>query len=266
MYWLEYWYAFPVAVVTATLAMSSGIGGGLLFAPLFMFVLHLTPEQAMGTSLLTEVFGMGTAFINYYRMRLINFKVGGLLILGSVPGALIGAILINLHLLNALVIKVLFGAVIIVLAFTIILRKSNGENQNAIQEQTAGAILEKLSIRKKIRMILLSFLAGLGVGTLALGSGEINTPQLVNTGFTPKVAIPTSVFVMVVTVITATSVYILKGQPVLNLALYTCSGVVVGAKLATSLIHKFRDKVLRWWLFGIFLLVGISIFVKIFQS
>jgi len=268
-YWLQYWYAFPVAVFVATLALSSGFGGGLLFAPFFMFVLHLTPEQALGTSLITEVFGMGTAFINYYRMRLINFKVGGMLIFGSVPGALLGAMLVNFHLVNALVIKLLFGVVIIVLALTIAYKKRGAEDQRSvqfsIQSQTSGLeALGKLPVLKKVRMVLLSCMGGLGAGLLALGSGEINTPQLVNTGLVPKVAIPTSVFVMAVTVLSGSSVYVFKGQPVPGLALYTCTGVVVGAKVASILIHQLRNEMLKWWLFGIFMLVGISILVRTF--
>lgn len=273
MNWLEYWYAFPVAIFTATLAMSSGFGGGLIFAPFFMLVLKLSPEQALGTALLTEVFGMGTGFMNYYRMRLIDFYIGKKLILGSVPGALLGSIMINYHFISEQYLKLLFGLAITTLAFTLIIyRKCGAKDQDTIPDcrlknsRAPGSDMEKYFLpgRKKVKMVLLSFLAGMGVGTIAIGSGEINTPQLISTGISPRVAIPTSVFVMIVTVISATSIYVLKGQPVPELALYTCSGVIFGAKLGTSLIVRIREELLRWWLFLLFLLIGITILVTTF--
>ena len=46
--------ALPTAVLIATLAMGSGVGGAILFSPLFMVVVKLPPAVAIGTALLTQ--------------------------------------------------------------------------------------------------------------------------------------------------------------------------------------------------------------------
>ncbi len=57
---IQYWYMFPVSIVIATIAMASGIGGATFFSPLFMLALGLPPDVAIGTGLITEVFGFAS--------------------------------------------------------------------------------------------------------------------------------------------------------------------------------------------------------------
>ena len=72
---------FPVAICVATAAMLSGIGGAALFIPIFVIIFPLLgPEYplaisaAIGSALMTEVFGFSSGFIGYYRKRLIDFS------------------------------------------------------------------------------------------------------------------------------------------------------------------------------------------------
>ena len=52
-----YWFMFPIAIVIAAVANGAGIGGATFFSPLMLIVLGLSPEVAIGTALITEVFG-----------------------------------------------------------------------------------------------------------------------------------------------------------------------------------------------------------------
>ena len=81
MDWTQYWFMFPVAMCVATCAMLSGIGGAALFIPIFVIIFPLLgPEYplatsaAIGSALMTEVFGFSSGFIGYYRKRLIDFR------------------------------------------------------------------------------------------------------------------------------------------------------------------------------------------------
>ena len=42
---LQYWYMFPIAILIATIAMASGVGGATFFSPLFILALGLPPEH-----------------------------------------------------------------------------------------------------------------------------------------------------------------------------------------------------------------------------
>lgn len=88
---LHYWFMFPVAVLIATVAMAAGVGGATFFAPLFILALGLPPEVAIGTGLITEVFGFASGIVAYARRRLIDYKLGLVLLSASVPLAVLGA-------------------------------------------------------------------------------------------------------------------------------------------------------------------------------
>ena len=53
---MELWYLLPAATAIATVAMASGVGGAIFFSPLFILVLGLDAQVAIGTALLTELF------------------------------------------------------------------------------------------------------------------------------------------------------------------------------------------------------------------
>ncbi len=88
----EHWYLFPVSILIATTAMASGIGGAVFFSPLFMLVLKLEPVVAVGTALATELFGFSSGVYAYWRERLIDYKVGLVLLMFSVPAAIVGTL------------------------------------------------------------------------------------------------------------------------------------------------------------------------------
>ena len=80
--WTLYWFMFPVAILVATSAMLSGIGGAAIFAPIFLIIFPLLGSEyplaslaaAIGVALFTEVFGFSSGFVGYYRKGLIDFK------------------------------------------------------------------------------------------------------------------------------------------------------------------------------------------------
>jgi len=43
------WFMFPVGIVIATIAMTAGIGGAVMFAPFFMLVLKIDTLTALAT-------------------------------------------------------------------------------------------------------------------------------------------------------------------------------------------------------------------------
>jgi uncharacterized membrane protein YfcA len=89
---LQYWYVFPIAILIATIAMASGVGGATFFSPLFIIALGLPPEIAIGTGLITEVFGFASGLFAYARKRLIDYRLGLSLLAATIPLALLGTL------------------------------------------------------------------------------------------------------------------------------------------------------------------------------
>ena len=67
----EYWYMFPVAVVIAILANSSGFSGGVLFQPIFNLFLQLPIQASVATGIATETVGMTSGTIRYIMYKMV---------------------------------------------------------------------------------------------------------------------------------------------------------------------------------------------------
>lgn len=90
---LSQWWLFPVAIVIAAVANGAGIGGATFFSPIFVIVLGLEPAIAVGAALVTEVFGFASGVIAHARARAIDWRVVRMLVVASVPAAVIGSLL-----------------------------------------------------------------------------------------------------------------------------------------------------------------------------
>ena len=79
------WFMFPISIVIATIAMSSGVGGAIFFAPILLLGLGLPPEVAIGVGLITEVFGFTSGLIAYLRRKLVDFRLAKACLLYTSP-------------------------------------------------------------------------------------------------------------------------------------------------------------------------------------
>ena len=59
----------------ATAAMTIGIGGGILWTPLLILAYSLSPQEAIATSLLIQVVGMGSVSFVFLRNFLQSNKL-----------------------------------------------------------------------------------------------------------------------------------------------------------------------------------------------
>ena len=109
---LDYWFMLPVSVAFAAVGTASGVGGASFFVPFFILVLGIAPEPAVATGLTTEIFGFASGLYSYAHRRLVDYRLGRMLLLGTVPAALLGswvAGLVEPRILKAIVGMGLFG-------------------------------------------------------------------------------------------------------------------------------------------------------------
>lgn len=69
------WCMLPVAILVATIATASGVGGATFFAPLFILALGIAPEVAIAAALISEVFGFASGLYAYARKRLLDYQL-----------------------------------------------------------------------------------------------------------------------------------------------------------------------------------------------
>lgn len=274
---LEYWYLLPLSILIATIAMSSGIGGAVFFSPLFMIVLKLDPVEAVGTALITELFGFTSGLVAYLKSGLIDFKLGMNLLLFSVPAAILGTLFGQL--IPPLVLKAVFATGIIFIGTQLYTswKKEEKEKFEGEREKSFGVHYEKLLVDKSGREFRYTvcnkdmgrFFAGIGgafVGMISVGLAELQEYHLVARCKVPApVAVATSVFVVVISVFVASAGHFYEfltegGTEVLskvtNVILFTIPGVIIGGQIGPILQKKLPEDKMKAGVALLFVLVG----------
>lgn len=275
---LQYWFMFPIAILIATIAMASGVGGATFFSPLFILALGLPPEVAIGTGLITEVFGFASGVYAYVRKRLIDYKLGTSLLLVTIPMALAGT-WVSGHVAPE-ILKVILGVGLFAVALSFLRSpspKDVGQMDTAIQQEYGGAKGESCLVSAEGEQVcytvcnktegrLIAGLGGLFVGMISTGLGELNGYFLLQRCRVPsKVSIATSVFVVAFTALFAASGHLVQfvqtsGKElttVLNVVVFTVLGVVLGAQLGSMVASHISQHILERLLGILFILIAV---------
>lgn len=285
-----YWFMFPVSMLIATTAMLSGIGGAAMFTPLFVIVFPLLgPEYpleatvaAIGTALLTELFGFGSGFVGYLRRRLIDFRTAGRFILIAVPVAVGGALVA--HLVAEYVLLIGYAVLMLVLAVIMAFFHHQPAVESVMAEpEPVGAAVSQRTHRlivdnhgnEHVYVPPPLRATGAGVtgtgafltGMLSVGIGEVVMPQLAKRGVPVPVAAATSVMVVIATVAAASFTQISKlisegGLEAVpwNLVCYTIPGVLIGGQIGPLLHGRISQRVTETAIGGLFLLIAVAMF------
>jgi uncharacterized protein len=275
---LDYWFMLPVAILIATTAMASGVGGATFFTPIFILALRLPPEVAIGVGLITEVFGFASGLFAYARKRLIDYRLAKQLLLLTVPVALLGTGLATI--ISATVLKIILGLGLLAIALSFLCLPEpeaegdapDGGNRADANSQSgktrlvtaAGEEIYYTACDKK-EARLFSGIGALFLGIISTGLGEMNDYFLLQRCRLPsKVAIATSVMVVAITALVASIGHVIsfaqQGSEVLDLVLslviFTIPGVVVGAQLGSAVASHIPKSMLVRGLGLLFIVVA----------
>ena len=274
---LQYWFMFPIAVLIATIAMASGVGGATFFSPLFILALGLPPEVAIGTGLITEVFGFASGVFAYARKRLIDYRLGLALLMATIPMALLGTWVAGW--IDPDILKVVLGVGLFAVALSFLRAPEHKDVKRmdaAIEEEYGGEKAETCLLTAEGEKIhytvcnrtegrLIAGVGGLFVGMISTGLGELNGYFLMQRCRVPsKVSVATSVFVVAITALVASGGHMVRFvhsggdtiNTVLSIVLFTVPGVILGAQLGSRVASRIPQRVLERGLGVLFILVA----------
>jgi uncharacterized membrane protein YfcA len=262
---LKYWFMLPVAIGVSTLAISAGIGGAALFAPILLIVFPLLgpeyPLQSTGasiaTAILVETFGFSSGCIGYYRRKLIDPELSLQFALLSVPVAVLSAA--NLHF-DALTLKRIYSGLMIVLSVYFFaggdeasITKEVSVSKDAIDcevedlpeckmwEDSSGQ-LYKYSTEGIVGPLgaAATVVGSVLTGCLGVGIGEVVLPQLLRQGVPLSISAASSTLTVTLTALTSAVVQITElvkegGLSVIpwNLIQFMIPGVLIGGQIAS---------------------------------
>ena len=91
--WRHWFILVLIGVAVGFIAGFFGVSGGFLMVPALVIILHLSPRQAIGTSLLVITLTSISAFLSHLHLGTIDYKLIGLCVTGAIVGVICGSLL-----------------------------------------------------------------------------------------------------------------------------------------------------------------------------
>jgi uncharacterized membrane protein YfcA len=235
----------------------TGVGGAALLTPILV-IIGINPTIAVGTDLfynsVTKFFGT----IQHIRQKTIDFQLVKILMIGSIPGAVVAIGMLKLF--DAFfhnqeeIIKHALGIILIVVATVTIVR------QFWDREGKVNRWQDKPLVEKRTLTIAVGFILGFIVGLTSIGSGSLfamallylfrmNTAQIVGTD------IAHAFFLVTVAGVLHAGLGNVDYVLTLNLLMGSIPGVIIGSTLSA----KVPAKPLRTVVAAIILISGIKL-------
>lgn len=280
---LDYWFMFPISVVIATIAMASGVEGATFFTPLFIIILKLPTEVAVGTGLITEVFGFSSGLYAYFRKGLIDYKLGRMLLWVTIPVVLVGTWVATV--ISDEVLKGILAVGLFVIASSFLrspdaesLKDMDHEIQEHLRSEPQTCLTANngetfcYTVANYTEGRLLASIGSLFLGMVSTGLGEVNGYFLIQRCRVPsQVAVATSVFIVAITALIASAGHVVQfaqagGEAlntVLGLVTFTAPGVLIGAQLGSIVASRLSQEFLERSMGILFILVGLILLAEI---
>jgi uncharacterized protein len=219
------WVFIPVGFCGAVLGNISAVGGGIVFIPVIIFIFKLNPVTALKVALASQSWGMTSGAVGWLQKKVVPLRALKL----TVPGLLIGSCISSLLIHpNALLVKLLFGPVSILLGvLTIVLSR----------KAVKSAAVMQIPARATLPLFIISLIGGMITGWVAIGEGEL-VAALLMLIYRVNVAACIGLGVVLLSInsifLTLIHQFFLGGIP-WNIAAFTGLGCVFGARLAPFL-------------------------------
>lgn len=254
-----------------------GVGGGFLLTPLLIF--SGIPPAIVVASEASQI--AATAFsgaLSYWRKKLIDFRLGAVLIAGGVGGSALGVWVFSrlrqvgqLDLFIAVSYVLLLGTIGILMmkeALTAVLSTRKGGASARLRQAGYHGWIHGLPLKLRfhraklymsaIPVVALGFTVGFIGSILGVGGGFIMVPALIYFLRVPTtLSVGISLFYTVVTLSVASVLYSVTNYSVdVILSLLLMIGGVIGAQYGASVGQKLRGEELRVLLATLILVVA----------
>ena len=225
-----------------------GIGGGTVLVPL-QKALGLTTVQAIATSNLAILITATSGSIQNWRMGFLSLRQVLYLGLPALFSAQLGVLLANI--IPEFILLTCFGLLLLTNIYLVQLRQGLKKKDNGNRQEKINPVVAR---------IITGGLGGLLAGLFGVGGGVIMVPlQIILLGETIKIAIRTSLGVIVITAISASIGHAISGNILFYQGLILGFGGLLGAQISTRFLPKLPDRVIN--IFFRILLVSLAIYM-----
>jgi len=251
-----------------------GAGGGFILVPILLIIFpNKTPEEITSISLAVVFFNAVSGTLAYQKMKRIDYKSGILFSIATVPGAILGSLVVGM--LSRNIFNVIFGTLLIIIASYLALKPDN-------KKDISTKISDKFTTRKiidsdnneyvygynKTLGMALSLVVGFVSSLLGIGGGIIHVPILVHTlNFPVHLATATSHFVLAIMAFTGSLVHLYNGSldNSFSEVIFLAIGAIIGAQIGARISNKLHGRLIIRLLAVALAIVGIRILFLAFK-
>jgi len=243
-----------VSAIAGFLGSLLGLGGGLFVTPLLSGPLGMPIHHAVAASIVAVIATSSAGGSGYLKRGVPNVRLGMLLEVGTVLGAIVGTLLGGSLSANAIA-----GMFAVILVYTAV-SMLHGNSERTVPADPLAVRLglaDDYPIGHLRLGLLISVFAGVISGLLGVGGGIIIVPMLVMMMGVPiKIAAATSTFMIGVTGVASAIIQVEQGNVDPLLAAPVILGIFVGATLGPRIAPKISPALLRFLFLAA---IGISV-------
>lgn len=247
------WISLPAGFAIALLATMVGFGGGILWMPFLILVAHLDPTQAVVTSLIIQVAGIGSGSVAVVRAKKADLRLASYLSVCAFLGVPIGVWLSRVVSADSIVFMLGVFSLVIALLFVY------------TQEDVDNSGVKRVSLRQTAPYLWLSTLFAILTGLLSMGVGDFLVPILRSRlRLTMESAMSACLIVMAMNAALAAILHLLIGEKfATNLVFWAIPGVLLGGQVGPRLAGRISDQTLKEIFIYALTLAGIHLIFNI---
>jgi uncharacterized membrane protein YfcA len=241
-----------------------GVGGGFLMTPLLIFI-GVPPTVAVGTEANQIVASSVSGVLAHWRRGNVDFKMGGILLLGGVAGSSAGVLLFKLLTnlgqidlviqLSYVVFLGIIGMLMLMESVRTLMRtRQVGAKRGKLHQHNwlHGLPLKMRFRRSKLYIsaivpFVIGFLVGVLAAIMGVGGGFIMVPAMIYLlGMPTSVVVGTSLFQIIFVTANVTFLQAVNTQTVdVVLAVLLLVGAVFGAQFGSKFSTRLKGEQLR---------------------
>ncbi|MXU64492.1 sulfite exporter TauE/SafE family protein [Oceanomicrobium pacificus] len=249
--------------IVGVLSGMFGVGGGFLMTPLLFFI-GIPPAVAVATEANQIVASSFSGVLAHFKRRTVDFKMGGVLLIGGLAGAALGVQLFKalkeigqVELLVSLCYVVFLGVIGTLMFIESLNAIRRSKRPGPPPKRTRHTWVHGLPLKMRFRAsnlyisaippVMVGFVVGILAAIMGVGGGFIMVPAMIYLlGMPTKVVVGTSLFQIIFVTAFTTLMHATQNYTVdMALAVLLLLGGVVGAQIGTRIGIKLKAEQLR---------------------
>jgi uncharacterized protein len=244
-----------ISYVAGLLGSLVGVGGGIIVVPALTLLMGVGIRNAIAASIVSVIATSSGAAASAVSERITNLRLGMVLEVATVGGALVGA-----YLAAWISGRALFMMFAVVLGYT---AWSMARRRGPPTKPAPDALADRLglhgsffdrSLGQEVSYrvsrtplgLAVSCVAGVSSGLLGIGGGVLKVPVMnLAMGVPIKACTATSNFMIGVTAAASAAVYLMRGDVLPFVAAPVAVGVLLGARTGASLMGGMKNSSIR---------------------